>query len=68
MSLVQSIASGPSLTSSGILFQEKNLKGALANQMISILFDDNASIIILLLDKLHEPKLWLREESPGAML
>ena len=68
MTLVQSIASVPSLTSSGILFQEKNLKGALANQMILILFDDDASIIILLLDELHEPKLCLREESPGAML
>ena len=44
------------------------MKGALANQMISILFDDDDSIIILSLNELHELKLFLREESQGAML
>ena len=68
MTLVRSIASGPSLTSSGILFQVLNLKGALANQMTTILFDDGDSIIILLLGESHEPKLWFRDEPRGAML
>ncbi len=50
MILDLSIANGLFLIFSGILFQEKNLKGALENQMISILFGDNGSIIMLLLE------------------
>ncbi len=67
MTSVPSIARGLSMIFLWIQFQEMNLKDDLENQMISIHFDIDVSIITLLLDRLHAPSDLLLSILPKVM-